>query len=277
MKKFKLIKQYPGSPKLGTIVTKTCGWYTEGPGSTTYDQHLIENDPEYWQEIKQGNYQIISFFYNGWDGKIATLNEKGNYSTSYEKRGWTLHEMLNVGASVKSGQIKIHSVKRLSDGEIFTLGDRAKTITSKGSHDITQFKIKQRCTGTDANGNYTYDGIEAMWINWEKDCGGNWLDSTEKVKQPIFTTEDGVGIREGDTYYFVDTDFSIQTMKALRGAGQYSERKYFSTAEEAHEYVMQNVKALSIKDFWEITCMSTSNFNKSTYMRDLVKKTLGIK
>jgi hypothetical protein len=66
-------------------------------------------------------------------------------------------------------------------------------------------------------------------------------------------------------------------MKAHSGAGQYSEIKYFSTVEEAHEYVMQNVKALSIKDFWEITRMSTSNFNKSAYMKGLVKDRLGIK
>jgi hypothetical protein len=102
------------------------------------------------------------------------------------------------------------------------------------------------------------------------------LDYIEKNKV-LFTTEDGVNIKEGDMYYFVDTDFSIHTMKAHSGAGQYSERKYFSTVEQAHEYVMQNVKALSIKDFWEITGMSTSNFNKNTYMKDLVKKALGIK
>ena len=274
MKKFKLIKQYPGSPKLGTTVTKTCGWYTEGPGSTTYDQHLIENNPEFWEEVVESTFQIISFFYNGWDGKIATLNEKGNYSTSYEKLGWTLHEMLNVGASVKSGQIKIHSVKRLSDGEIFTLGDRAKTITSKGSHDITQFKIKQRCTGTDANGNYTYDGIEAMWINWEKDCGGNWLDSTEKVKQPIFTTEDGVGIREGDIYWLVDADFSISMMKALYGCGQYTERKYFSTFELAEDYVIKNAKLISIEDFNNAIASQYGNYNVRLKLIQIAKQRL---
>ena len=94
----------------------------------------------------------------------------------------------------------------------------------------------------------------------------------------LFTTEDGVDIKHGDTYYFVDTDFNINTSKAnFQAVAMSDEKKYFSTVEQAHEYVMQNVKALSIKDFWEITCMSTSNFNKSTYMRDLVKKALGIK
>lgn len=265
MKKFKLIKEYPGSVELGAI-RSDCG--------TPMLQKYFINYPEYWQEIKQGNYQIISFFYNGWDGKIATLNEKGNYSTSYEETGWPLHEMLNVGASVKSGQIKIHSVKRLSDGEIFTLGDRAKTITSKGSHDITQFKIRQRCTGTDANGNYIYDGIDAMWVNWEENCGGNWLDSTEKVKQPIFTTEDGVGIREGDIYWLVDADFSISMMKALYGCGQYTERKYFSTFELAEDYVIKNAKLISIEDFNNAIASQYGNYNVRLKLIQIAKQRL---
>jgi len=82
-----------------------------------------------------------------------------------------------------------------------------------------------------------YDGIDAMWINWEENCGGNWLDSTEKVKQPILTTEDGVKIFEGGDYHYVDTDFSITKMKALYGCGQYTERKYFFTFTEAQKYV----------------------------------------
>jgi hypothetical protein len=379
MKKYKLIKQYPGSVVLGTIAQP----------NDLIQHDFFEKYSEFWQEVIEKDYEIL----------ISRVVPQ-----------------------------EILSVKRLSDGEVFTIGDRAKTITSKGKHTVTQLRIRQKCTGRDGKGGWNYDGIDRIWIDWEDDCGGNWLESTEKViekdyeilsylkkgsttctttkrrsgenhdeywtihkikrlsdgevftvgdliktpytdctritgfknperneyfieiptgltrllflekaKNPIFlthdgedifegdkvwhvnkdalyhsflipvsgtkffsdinayfltqeaaldyieknkvlfTTEDRVGIKEGDMYYFVDTDFSIHTMKAHSGAGQYSERKYFSTVEEAHEYVMQNVKAFSIKDFWEITCMSTSNFNKSTYMRDLVKKALGIK
>ena len=289
MKKYKLIKQYPGSPELGAEVDFT--------GFKQLTQQAIDY-PEFWQEVVEKDYEIL----------ISRVVTK-----------------------------EILSVKRLSDGEVFTIGDRAKTINSKGKHTVTQLGIRQKCTGRDGKGGWNYDGIDRIWIDWEDNCGGNWLESTEKAKNPIFlthdgkdifegdkvwwvrkdstyydslisvpwmqfysnlnayflteeaaldyieknkvlfTTEDGVNIKEGDMYYFVDTDFSIHTMKAHSGAGQYSERKYFSTVEQAHEYVMQNVKALSIKDFWEITGMSTSNFNKNTYMKDLVKKALGIK
>jgi hypothetical protein len=184
MRKFKLIKEYPGSPKLGTVLTpkvdkgndNTNNFYWEGswfnPNEFT----------EYWEEVIEPTFQIISFTAtNVWKGKTANLLPNGHYSINPDaKCGWTLREMLEVGNCVKNGELQIHSVKRLSDGEIFTVGDRAKTITSKGSHDIRQFIIRQKCTGRN------YDGIDAMWINWEENCGGNWLDSTEKVIEKDF-------------------------------------------------------------------------------------------
>jgi len=282
MKKFKLIKEYPGSGHLGiTVSRKTPNGMYEGWEYNYYSKH-VENYPEYWEEVIEKDYEIL------------------------------------ISRVVPN---TILSVKRLSDGEVFTVGDKITGYSYEDARSIQTIKI---CT---------YTGI----IKLEQEKGFTSLDSATKLKQPIFlthdgkdifngdkvwyvnkenfyydyilafpevkfnseirayfltreaaedyvernkvlfTTEDGVGIKQGDTYYFVDTDFSIHTMKAHLGAGKYSERKYFSTVEEAHEYVMQNVKALSIKDFWEITCMSTSNFNKSTYMRDLVKKTLGLK
>jgi hypothetical protein len=418
MKKYKLIKEYPGSDHEGIIVSlKTPNGLYEGYQYNYYTKH-VENNPEYWQEVVDHGFEIISFKQ---DSNITDFWTKFREGWSRNVNGYPVTGPYSTEAILENSLYKIHSVKRISDGEIFTVGDRAKTITSKGKHTVTQLRIKQKCKGRDGKGGYNYDGIDRIWIDWEDDCGGNWLESTEKViekdyeilsqvtkynplddykasgtkihsvkrlsdgevftvgdlitghsytdvrviekikirydgsieleqkhgdtklayatkaKNPIFlthdgkdifegdkvwhvnkdalyhsflipvsgtkffsdinayfltqeaaldyieknkvlfTTEDRVGIKHGDSYYFVDTDFSIHTMKAHSGAGQYSERKYFSTVEQAHEYVMQNVKALSIKDFWEITCMSTSNFNKSTYMKGLVKDRLGIK
>jgi hypothetical protein len=183
MRKFKLIKLYPGSPKLGTVLTpkvdrdnnNTDNFYWEG---SWFNPNKFT---EYWEEVIEPTFQIISFSSNRWSTGLAILSPDGHYST--DRCGWPLKEMLEVGFCVKSGDIKIHSVKRLSDGEVFTIGDKAKTITSEGSHNIRQFRIKQRCTGTDANGDYVYDGIDAMWVDWEENRGGNWLDSIEKVIQ----------------------------------------------------------------------------------------------
>ena len=56
MKKYKLIKIYPGSPKLGTIAE---GIY--GGESYTYNEYSsvsrgsIEDYPEYWEELIENN------------------------------------------------------------------------------------------------------------------------------------------------------------------------------------------------------------------------------
>ena len=56
MKQYKLIKEYPGSPKLGTIVNHVKGWGSYESyfdGDLVYSTYAIENYPEFWQEIKE--------------------------------------------------------------------------------------------------------------------------------------------------------------------------------------------------------------------------------
>jgi len=56
MKQYKLIKEYPGSPKLGTIVNHAKGWGSYESyfdGNLVYSTYAIENYPEFWQEIKE--------------------------------------------------------------------------------------------------------------------------------------------------------------------------------------------------------------------------------
>jgi len=143
MKKYKLIKEYPASPKLGFILFKRhCGTYHNIETGNVYGSRMIENQPEFWEEVVEKDYEILK-----------TCPIEGTF----------------------------YSVKRLSDGEIFTVGDKAKTVDINGRHSIRQFKIKQKCFGKNFSGNYTYDGIDRIWIDWEENCGGNWLESTEKV------------------------------------------------------------------------------------------------
>ena len=182
MKKYKLIKEYPGSDAVGDIITGIKEtMYSKGLGFRNYDWAHVETHPEYWEEVKDDAYQIISFSSNRWGDRLATLDEDGRYTTTTGGRGWSLQELLEVGASVKSGDIKIHSVKRISDGEIFTIGDKAKTTGKDHSHTITSFRIKQYCIGKDVKDNYLYDGVDKIWVDWEVKYGGNWLEFTEKV------------------------------------------------------------------------------------------------
>jgi hypothetical protein len=57
MRKFKLIKEYPGSPELGTIVEKelrssSSYFYRSGDRRICVFNDHVENNPEYWEEIK---------------------------------------------------------------------------------------------------------------------------------------------------------------------------------------------------------------------------------
>jgi hypothetical protein len=350
LRKFKLIKEYPGSPKLATELTPkvdkentdTNNFYWEGSWFNPNDFS------EFWEEVLQKDYEIL---------RTCPI----------------------VGT--------IYSVKRLSDGEVFTVGDIIK-VRSHGSnkrideieiienepsysdgiwfqyalgcsHLKNAIKVKQPIFLTH-DGKDIFEGDTVWWVRkdstsaigrlvippgekFNSDMTAYFLTREEaegyiKRNKVLFTTADGVGIKHGDTYYFVNTtDFYIGSSKAnFQAVGMSISFKYFLTKEEAEDYVyrtkvlfttedgvgikkgdiihtvhssldaidrimvanfhpedyltfkafstskaaedyiIENKYALSIKEFWEITCMSTSNFNKNTYMKDLVKQKLGL-
>ena len=163
MKKYKLIKEYPGSPKVGDIV--------KGYGTDSWS--------EFWEEVVEKDYEILSFKQ---DSGIADLWTKFHTNSwGRNVNGQCVTNPYTTEEILSNKLYAIHSVKRLSDGEVFTLGDKAKTVDTNGRHTIRQFRIKQKCFGKNFSGNYTYDGIDRIWIDWEENCGGNWLESTEKV------------------------------------------------------------------------------------------------
>jgi hypothetical protein len=62
MKKYKLIKTYPGSPDLGTEVqehnTKSGFYYDEHRMSVL--RYHVENQPEYWEEVRSTYYLVFT-------------------------------------------------------------------------------------------------------------------------------------------------------------------------------------------------------------------------
>jgi hypothetical protein len=66
MTKYKLIKEYPGSPKLGTIAEKeskiksnTSYYYKEGDSRwCIYDYH-VEDNPEYWEKVNEYLWWVV--------------------------------------------------------------------------------------------------------------------------------------------------------------------------------------------------------------------------
>ena len=64
MRKYKLIKEYPGSPELGTICEErnrngSFCYYFEGEKNLGILKNQVENQPEYWQEVNDNIWWIV--------------------------------------------------------------------------------------------------------------------------------------------------------------------------------------------------------------------------
>ena len=108
MKKYKLIKTYPGSPELSTEIIETqinslcpvneC--YISGKtfmliGDDSFEIKNPKNYPEFWEKVVEKDYEILC---------IKHKKSKCFYRNSIDLRNLNLYD--------------IHSVKRLSDGEV---------------------------------------------------------------------------------------------------------------------------------------------------------------
>lgn len=214
MKKYKLIKEYPGSPKLGIEITQL-------------ECDSIECYPEFWEEVVEKDYEILSFNMSIRQQKLANLQKDGSY----------LHtELLSTvgGTSLKfmleNKIYDIHSVKRLSDGEIFTVGDNTKYGCIDG------FYIKN----------------DYLLVTTVLESIGRYLKDIQRIKKPLFTTEDGVDIFEGDSYWKVSNNFNKSGVRlakqTFRGNASNCTSKYFKTLKSAEEYILMNKPCLSIND-----------------------------
>jgi hypothetical protein len=228
MKKYKLIKEYPGSPKLGTIVEVKRDGYIywnvnsniNNPTNYIHDS-AMEQYKEFWEKVVEKDYEILSFI--TLDNKIIV--DKSKYNNSQETWETAFNFLENY---------KIHSVKRISDGEIFTIGDNVKIVKSTNP-----------CCEQGIIKDFSF-----------------WLDNINnltKIKQPLFTTEDGVDIFEGDIIYSIDNVLNIKKHRLFNARyddktllSNYlffnSDYEHFSTKEKAEEYVLMNKDCLSLQD-----------------------------
>ena len=251
MKKFKLIKEYPGSPKLGTIATEIAPYMyqyknTFGTIKNIFNLHTY---PEFWQEIVEKDYEILYIL--GIDNKIIP------YLTKTEC----------INYLIQSG-FKIHSVKRLSDGEIFTIGDK---ITGKSKYNCTINTIELNPDYPQIIFNRFDEGID--------------LINAKHIKKPLFTTEDGVDIYVGDNYFeLIIPGFHnaqcVWNILPYEGRcnliyDQEGNRKHFrlwfSTKEKAEEYILMNKPCLSLNDIFNtVTWLD----NSKKLLKELVKQKL---
>jgi hypothetical protein len=175
---------------------------------------ILENNPEYWEEIKEKDYKILSIRYTG-DNKFVPK---------------ILEDRPNIEAWIKGNKRDIwtiHSVKRLSDGEVFTVGDKVNNAC-----DSSCFNIKDIVIG------------DIVYLFGDNSHRCQLLHKAIKNKDPLFVTEDGVDLYEGDRCWFVTSGFYIKASVA----GSVRSEKVFSTKEKAEKYVEEHKPRYSKED-----------------------------
>lgn len=239
MKKYKLVKPYPGSLEVGTEVK----WGNNGLSGECYEarvkagifrfrKDIIENNPEFWQEVEQLDYEILTFSDNVTKGVLYEKQPSGRYG----KGGFSTEDCL-----VKYGN-SIHSVKRLSDGVVFTVGDCVVTKNVLIPEIITGFRINDGKTSFK----------KGIWVTVKN--GGMHLDRIKEIRRPILTTEDGVPVYSYDSVqhwvingnYEYALGFCKPNVDLLRD--EPNTYKVFSTENAARDYVRKNTPIFVTED-----------------------------
>jgi len=198
MRKYKLIKEYPESPKLHTVIEFYDDWTPKN--ENTLHQSNVEPYPSFWEEIciecgeskptcaiikkcgkfkEEPNYLITAFRDKSIINNIFYLQSNGKYNEVGRDGILPLKGMLNGFASVEDGAFEIYKVKN-SKGEEFVLGELVKFSTIKLK--IAKFEISQ------------FNEMHLFLENGNRYS----LDLIFKVKEPLYTTTDDVEMFEGD-------------------------------------------------------------------------------
>lgn len=249
MKKYRLKKWYPSLPKClkdGTEVVRFLGDndYVSCDESCPVSIHAcqVENNPEFWEELRDAQKQ---------DYEILTYKRDGGYIVRKDNKGWIMSDCIRLAESeLTKSKYSIHSVRRLSDGEVFTVGDRVA-------------KSKSWEVGTPCVINSFYIKSDKFYVELKqgKFTWSYTFKNFYKFQDPLFTTEDGVDIYEGDYAWVpqksrLDDEYVINgdivRFKLCKPQHYYIKEqeggvKYFSTKEKAQEYIDYNKPQYSLQ------------------------------
>lgn len=225
-KKYKLIKEYPRSPKKGSIVTTdncndmVCSYSV---GDSTYEYSInLKAYPEFWEEVK--NYEIVAY-------------SQKDYVYNIDHPNWDY---------IKKQNYDIFSVKRESDGEVFSVGDKIKA---------EPFVRDRKYTVIDKIYYNEHEQLSYRTISGEAPRVFVFNKDTEHYKEPLFTTDDGVDLYSlDDTIYSVNKSQRYLTLSPRllkREIGNVNTPKYmynFSTKEAAEKFIYNNKPIYSKRD-----------------------------
>lgn len=190
-------------------------------------------------EEPKKDYEILSYKQN-----ISNRLYKKDFNDNFiADNGWSLSKPID-----KHGNISIHSVRRLSDNFVITLGDYCKT--KKGSSGkVTTIEF---C----GNGELRIGSDKRYYV------GINDVVKSEV----LFRTKDDVEIVEGDKVYGVSINWNVFS-GVVQKDNRYHREEWkhgkFSTEEAADEYRILNYPCLSIKDVQSIYVSAREGYKKN--------------
>lgn len=130
----------------------------------------------------------------------------------------------------------IHSVRRLSDGIIFSCQEKVRSPYA-GDLVIHSFEIRGQ-------------EMIARFTNGHPSNGYCNINGLSKLPQPILVTSDGVEITEPTALHIVSENWNICEIVKVNIKEQldFDHRGVFSTREAAEEYILNNRPLLSLND-----------------------------
>lgn len=200
-------------------------WLPKGDVKFSSAPYLIEVFKQSKTSIPL-DYEILEFT----DGIFSYVRNRNNFFTpnnfSHDYGHPDEKTMLNTIG------VKIYSVKRKSDSEIFTIGDEVEYMGIVGK--IENFVPFEN----------------TMLAQGDKEPFQVSIKKLSKIKPIILTTEDGVEIRNLETkVYYIDSLFKIRLVDAFEvTSGVF---KTFFSEEEAKNYIVINRPCLSVSDIIE--------------------------
>ena len=258
MKQYKLIKEYPGY-KINTTVKNV----------NDHETDYYSQNPEFWQEVVK--YPIKTRVYDSQTNSFYTREQDGWYNlpekTSYtddiitrrsyiniiKEKDYEILVWCNPNSSVMTSTIQvssswiIKSVRRLNDGEIFTIGDKIQLCKNgKEYGQITELYISHEQLRF-------YCGKLGGVLCHDIDKRNNFTKLI--VKQKLFITEDGVDVFENNRYYYINNqNYLLHNTTSIKEVYEKNVKR-FSTKEKAEEYIINNKPCLSIKEVLDNTTL----------------------
>lgn len=248
MRKFKLIKEYPGFyGELGGIAKNEefdSFKYEWKHGRTdTFHLTYFTSYPEFWQEIKEYP-KIISFRKKFGNREVYKVNESGVFTDYKESFGYNY--------LLEHHLFEIYQVAT-SPTEIFTVGDKVNYYGENckiirfyfNEHKQLSFEVNAKKASTPKTGVFGSD---------EK---YNYL---KKAPTPLFTTEDNFEIVDVLTRVYVvwnnKLTISNERFWDVQIPAEMKECKVFYNKESAEKFVDKNKPRFSVKDVEDALTMN---------------------